>query len=441
VADRSEVEENVAVNALRSRTSRHRDVVSIEHRLDVPLDHHAPDGERIEVFARELVKVDKANDDLPRLLYLQGGPGGKSPRPSWSAWVERILRDYRVVLLDQRGTGLSTPANRQTLARRGGPEEQADYLQYFRADAIVRDSELLRAALNGDQPWSLLGQSFGGFCTMTYLSFAPHGVKEAFVTGGIPPIQGTADDVYRVTYDRCVEKNEAYFRLYPEDRELCARIVRQLAEKDVRLPTGERFSPRRFQTVGHGLGMREEFDGLHYVLEEAFVPGSEGEEISDTFLHAVGSGLSYAEGPLYALLHEPIYQQGTASRWSAERIYAEREEFHLDRGRPFLFTGEMIYPFFFDEDPALVPLRETANLLADKEDWPALYDVDQLARNEIPVFAAIYYNDLYVAREHSLATVQAVPKITPLITNEFEHDGIRAGDVLDRLFKLAKETP
>ena len=29
-----------------------------------------------------------------------------------------------------------------------------------------------------------------------------------------------------------------------------------------------------------------------------------------------------------------------------------------------LFTGEMIYPWMFDTDPALRPLRETADLLA-----------------------------------------------------------------------------
>ena len=44
----------------------------------------------------------------------------------------------------------------------------------------------------------------------------------------------------------------------------------------------------------------------------------------------------------------------------------------------------------------MVPLRETANILADKDDWPALYDLDQLARNEVPTFAAVYYEDMYV---------------------------------------------
>ena len=91
-----------------------------------------------------------------------------------------------MLLLDQRGTGRSTPATRQTLAGLGSAKAQADYLAHFRADSIVLDAELIRRELTGGAPWSVLGQSFGGFCTVTYLSFAPHGIREAFITGGLP---------------------------------------------------------------------------------------------------------------------------------------------------------------------------------------------------------------------------------------------------------------
>ena len=59
-----------------------------------------------------------------------------------------------------------------------------------------------------------------------------------------------------------------------------------------------------------GLGMRSTFDALHYLLEEAFVEGVEGPELSDTFLAAIGSGASFAGGPLYAVLHEACYTPG-----------------------------------------------------------------------------------------------------------------------------------
>ncbi|WP_241682993.1 alpha/beta hydrolase [Actinomadura sp. J1-007] len=90
-----------------------------DHFLDVPLDHADPGGPTIRLYAREVVAPGRQDDDLPWLLYLQGGPGNKAPRPGASpaAWLGRALRDYRVLLLDQRGTGRSTPANRQTLPR------------------------------------------------------------------------------------------------------------------------------------------------------------------------------------------------------------------------------------------------------------------------------------------------------------------------------------
>lgn len=83
-------------------------LVVTDHVIDVPLDHDQPTLGTVEVFARVVAAPD--GGDRPYLLYLQGGPGQESPRPSAMpanpSWLDRALRDYRVVLLDQRGTGL-----------------------------------------------------------------------------------------------------------------------------------------------------------------------------------------------------------------------------------------------------------------------------------------------------------------------------------------------
>jgi len=85
--------------------SHYRGMDVTEHRIEVPLDHARPDGEKISVFAREI----STDATLPWLLFLQGGPGGKSPRPgSLSGWLAEAVKHFRVLLLDQRGTGLST---------------------------------------------------------------------------------------------------------------------------------------------------------------------------------------------------------------------------------------------------------------------------------------------------------------------------------------------
>src|SRR4051812_13217489 len=90
-------------------THRISGLVFTEHELELPLDHGNPSGEKITVFAR----VVEADDDRerPYLVFFQGGPGSEAPRPVPPAegWHKRALEDYRLVLLDQRGTGRSTP--------------------------------------------------------------------------------------------------------------------------------------------------------------------------------------------------------------------------------------------------------------------------------------------------------------------------------------------
>ena len=120
------------------------------HRFDLPLDY-ANSSTTINVFARELIAPGKNNADLPYLAFFQGGPGSGSPRPGGaSGWIKRALSEFRVLLLDQRGTGASTPITAQTLRHLGTPEAQADYVQHFRADNIVRDAEAIRKALIGE---------------------------------------------------------------------------------------------------------------------------------------------------------------------------------------------------------------------------------------------------------------------------------------------------
>jgi pimeloyl-ACP methyl ester carboxylesterase len=408
----------------------------------VPLDHGTPAGEQIEVFAREVVASEPAaaEGELPWLVFLQGGPGFGAHRPvGRDSWLDRALRDYRILLLDQRGTGRSTPANRKTLARLGSPAAQAEYLAHFRADSIVADAELIREQVTGGQPWSVLGQSFGGFCTVTYLSMAPDGLREAFLTGGLPGLDTTADDVYRQTYPVVAAKNLAHYERYPQDVECARDIARKLTEAPVRMPAGTLLTVEAFQSLGLLLGSGTGSHALHYLIEDPFA----GSELNDDFLCRAESLLTAASAPLYALLHEACYAQGGATRWSAQRVRAEFADFDaakaLESDAPLLFTGEMIYPWMFENDPMLTPLAEAAELLAQREGWPLLYDAARLRENEVPAAAAVYFNDMYVPTEFSLRTASTIRGLLPWVTSEFEHDGLRASTrILDRLIGLIR---
>lgn len=422
--------------------------VLVDHRFAVPLDHARPDGEHIELYAREVVAADRAADRerLPWLLYLEGGPGFGARRfVGRQAWLGRALRDFRVLLLDQRGTGLSTPANRQTLPLRGGPREQAEYLTHFRADSIVKDCELIRRRLTGGAPWTVLGQSFGGFCATHYLGSAPEGLAAVLITGGLPSLDAHADDVYRAAYPRIERKNAAYYARYPQDVERVRRVVEHLAAEHATLPSGYVLTPAAFQSLGILLGSGGGAHQLHYLLEDAFVRTASGAALSDAFQENVHTALSYAGHPLYAVLHEAIYaQDARPTDWSADRVRAEFPRFNAEKtlagDGPVLFTGESVHPWHFETDPALRRLRETAELLAARTDWTPLYDPAALAANEVPVAAAVYHDDMYVDTAHSLATARAVRGLRTWVTDEYEHDGVRAGGerVLDRLLALVR---
>jgi len=426
---------------------RQAGTVLADHTFAVPLDHAAPDGPQIEVFAREVIAAEHAAsgsaDQLPWLVFLQGGPGRPGPRPNGrDGWLDRALRDYRVLLLDQRGTGRSTPANRLTLARLGTAEAQARYLALFRADSIVADAELIRRQLTGGRPWAVLGQSFGGFCAVSYLSRFPDGVTEAFITGGLPGLATTADDVYLATYPLVAAKNQAHYERYSQDMEQARRIARHLAATDVRLPSGAPLTVEAFQSLGLYLGASTGSNMLHYLLEDAF----NGREIGDDFRYRVESLISCASGPLYAVLHEACYAQAAATRWAAHRVRQAFPGFSPDAAvegaDPVLFTGEMIYPWMFAADPVLRPLAEAAELLAQYEDWPLLYDPARLSVNDVPVAAAIYYDDMYVPQQLSIQTAAGIRGLKRWVTSEHEHDGLRVsnGAVLDRLIGMLRGT-
>lgn len=398
-------------------------LVSIEHSFEVPLDHDDPSGERITVFARELADPD--GRERPFLVFFQGGPGFEAARPTRNpnspGWVNRALSEFRVLLLDQRGTGRSTPVG--NLAGRS-PREQADYLAHFRADSIVRDAEWIRRKLDVER-WSVLGQSFGGMCVTTYLSLAPDGLREALITGGLPPLEAHIDEIYARTYERVLERSRRYHARYPSDRERM-RLLRELIEGDgVSLPCGDRLTWRRFRGLGRGLGMSDGAERIHYLLE---LPPD-----SPAFRHDVEQADPFSRNPIYAILHEASWADGYATRWSAQRVLPAEFE------APDVFTGEHVYPWVFEDSAALAPLRDAAHLLAER-DWPRLYDPDVLRHNEVPTAAAIYVEDMYVERSFSEETAGQIRGLRTWITNEYQHNGLRIDGerILGRLLDLAR---
>lgn len=408
-----------------------------ERTVAVPRDWSRPGGETIDLLVRELVDPDRAREDLPLLAFLQGGPGGANPRPlRRDGWIDEALRDYRVVLVDQRGTGGSTPIEAVDLEGLDA-DAGADLLALHRADSIVRDLEHVRAAVYSGRRWATLGQSYGGFLTLTYLSFAPEALTACYVCGGIPGTPPRAADVYARTFDRVAAKTAELYRRYPADVDTVARIADRLAEGDVLLPDGDVLTVRRFQALGIDLGMKPGHERLHWLIEKAFARPA---RLSAAFLQEVLALSSSAGNPLFWTLQESIYADSASgpTAWAAQAERDRRPAFDEDR-RPLLFTGEMAFPWMFDEVRLLRGFGPAVRALAARPGASPLYDLDRLAANDVPLAAAVYFDDMYVDAGLQLDTLARVGNAQSWVTNEFEHDGIGSGRTFTRLRELVRD--
>ncbi|RDW78121.1 proline iminopeptidase [Coleophoma crateriformis] len=440
-------------------------------RFQVPLDYSNPSSGTLEIFARSASRhespVVPASDEeaskksqKPWLLYLQGGPGGACPPPQSMALTNVALdKGYQMLYMDQRGTGLSTPISASTLALRGDAQQQADYLKLFRADSIVQDAEAIRKTLTHDYPpelkkWSIFGQSFGGFCALTYLSKSFQGIREVFMTGGLAPIAiQHADEVYKATYKLVMDRNKSYYSKYPEDVENVQKLAFYIKSKGgIPLPSGGTLTVRYFMTLGKVFGAHGGIDSVHEHVYRMTSDLEQFQFLTRPTLSALENALTFDNGVLYAVLHEAIYCEGTASNWSADRVGKSLKEFQWLSSvpnspadlseQPLYWAGEMIFPFMFETSTELAQLRPAAELIAQYSNWPALYDEWQLARNEVPVYAATYFNDMYVDFGLAQLTASKVKGIKQFITNSMYHDALRSRneEVMHQLFAMRDDS-
>ncbi|GKU96820.1 hypothetical protein SLEP1_g10012 [Rubroshorea leprosula] len=231
-----------------------------------------------------------------------------------------------------RGTGLSTLLTTSSMLQFKSARDLADFLKHFRADSIVNDAEFIRVRLvpcSGH--WTVLGQLWRFLCHH-HLSFAPQGLKQVLLTGGIPPIGDgcTADTVYGACFEQVARQNEKYYKRNPQDIEVVCEVVNYLAESE-------------------GGGSSAGFERLHYLFERVWdpviVPGAP-KKISFYFLNAVSLTIDWVLIETHSMLLSTSQFTGASSRWSAQRLRAKHENKFdaikaAGEGRPVLFTGEV----------------------------------------------------------------------------------------------------
>ncbi|KZL86661.1 proline iminopeptidase [Colletotrichum incanum] len=435
--------------------------------FEVPKDYNNQASGVLQLFGKSVTKHErpivppsetekKQAEQKPWLVFLQGGPGFGNPEPQDSPVTHTALeRGYQVLFLDYRGVGLSSPVSAATLALQGNAQKQADHLKLLRQDNIVNDLEAVRACLTSEFPeekkkWSLFGQSFGGFVSLTYLSKFPQGLREVFLTGGLAPVGKRPEQVYEATFKKVTARNKAYYEKYPEDIESVHQVARFIQEKKrIDLPGGGFMTIPRLLTLGIAFGAHGGLDSVHSTILRLKTDLDQFGFFTRASLTDFEQATSFDSNIIYAILHEAIYTEkpGIASNWAAYRVGRALEQFSwLDKeptiseytAAPLYFSGEMIFPLHFETYPELIELRETAEILARFDEWPDLYDHEQLRNNTVPVYAAGYIDDMYVDYEFAKETAALVKGTKVYETNQLYHSALRGRteDVMRELFRL-----
>lgn len=403
----------------------------------VPLDYLNIDQKTITLFARDI--YIEGNEQAEVLFFFNGGPGLSCIR-DWrnSEWILEALEKYRIVLLDQRGTGRSQPIDLMMFDETLSYEEWMRYFTYFRADNIVRDVEFLRKNLFKRDKISVLGQSFGGFIVLSYLSFFPESLNRAFITAGIAPLScSSVTEVYQALIKNVIRRNEKYYQIYPNDKVKVQAIVEILQKTPIAIGT-ETLTVERFLNLGWYLGTEGGFETLHNFFDEAFL-NEEMTKLSWRFIKNMLQATSFWEvDPLYTILHESIYCNGFGSHWAADHVIQNDELFSWKKTIP-CFSGEMVRKNMFNDYVGLQPFSKIAELLAQKNNWPKLYDLEKLEKNSVPVSVLLIKDDIYVDYDLSQAALKHIRNSRIWQHETWQHDAIRkhGKEVIQKLLELA----
>ena len=265
----------------RSMPSAHRHTFrgmrTAEHYFQVPLDHFGADPARRRpsrfrprIRLRRSTATTHAAGCHGCCTCRAGPAGAATASPSLGGWSKAAAKDFRILMLDQRGTGLSSPVDRNTLPLRGDAPEQADYLTHFRADSIVADAEPIRRALGAGRGPSTARATAVSAPSATFRS-PPRGCARSSSPAAWPR--------WRVRRTGSTGRPSSGSR--PATPNTSAGIPRTgppspgspgtCGNAEEYLPDGGRLTVERFQMVGLLPGRNTRVDALHHLLEDAFV--------------------------------------------------------------------------------------------------------------------------------------------------------------------------
>ncbi|MEK7388738.1 MAG: alpha/beta fold hydrolase [Elusimicrobiota bacterium] len=207
--------------------------------VQAPLDYARPLGPTIPIFYRLIPAYDCRHDDpsRPIIVVINGGPGIPSsvyrpldfdyadpfsPKNGALDRFKYLLRSYRILLVDQRGTdGGSAPLDMDS------PAIDADAIaRGFSSDSHARDTlAVIEAVIAKDEPFFIIAQSYGGLVGMQYLGLTREGARKpkgiVFSASALP-----YDDVISASLARREEQRRLNLELLAAVPDIESRLAR-----------------------------------------------------------------------------------------------------------------------------------------------------------------------------------------------------------------------
>lgn len=218
-----------------------------------------------------IIRTKSTNKKLDPVIMLAGGPGQSAVEsyPGISSAFYGILKKRDVVLVDQRGTGLSNPLKcefdvelqEKMLADKslipGAVRKCADDLdadtRFYTTTESIKDLEEVRIALKIEK-WNLLGISYGTRKALTYVKLFPGSIRSVILDGVVPQQEALASSHEKNLVD-ALRKQFAQCQQQPACKEAFGDVEQQMwklfetVERDKPTLRLQNFSSGEFEEV------------------------------------------------------------------------------------------------------------------------------------------------------------------------------------------------
>jgi len=230
-------------------------------KLEVPENYQQADGDKIVVNFAVLPAIDDSEYKAP-LMFLAGGPGQAAVE--LATGLNRVFREVRktrdIILVDQRGTGKSSPLSCEfeavdnvysALPDALNPQEVKDCVAQFKGDVTqynsenaIRDFDAIRAAL-GHEKLNIYGGSYGTRAGLVFMRMFTESL-ESVVLDSVGPIEvpigmfgQSGARSFNLLIDNCKNSescNKAFPNLAAEFQAVKERLAKAPASIDILHP-------------------------------------------------------------------------------------------------------------------------------------------------------------------------------------------------------------